>query len=62
MSIKGTPDPQERLVGREVEIDFGYKSIKEKDVERMAFACLLMKMATRDDYIYETDIYVNARN
>lgn len=34
--IKGAPDPQEWLVGREVKIEFCYKDMKEKDVNEMA--------------------------
>ena len=34
--VKGAPDPQEWLVGREVEIKFRYKDMKEKDVNEMA--------------------------
>ena len=33
--VKGAPDPQEWLVGREVKIDFNYKGIKEKGVSEM---------------------------
>ena len=33
--VKGAPDPQEWLVGREVKIDLDYKGIKEKDVNEM---------------------------
>ena len=33
--VKGAPDPQEWLVGREVKIDFDYKGIKEEDVNEM---------------------------
>lgn len=36
MHIKGAPDPQEWLVGREVKIEFCYKDMKEKDVNEMA--------------------------
>ncbi len=34
--VKGAPDPQEWLVGREIEVDFDYKDIKEKDESEMA--------------------------
>lgn len=33
--VKGAPDPQEWLVDREIEVDFDYKDIKEKDVSEM---------------------------
>ena len=33
--VKGAPDPQEWLVGREIEVDFDYKDIKEKDASEM---------------------------
>lgn len=33
--VKGAPDPQEWLVGREIEVDFDYKDIKEKEVSEM---------------------------
>ena len=34
--VKGAPDPQEWLVGREVQIEFRYKDMKEKGVDEMA--------------------------
>ena len=34
--VKGAPDPQEWLVGREVELESHYKDIKEKDINEMA--------------------------
>lgn len=33
--VKGAPDPQEWLVGREIKVDFDYKDIKEKEVSDM---------------------------
>lgn len=35
VGVKGAPDPQEWLIGREVKIDFDYKGVKEKDVNEM---------------------------
>ncbi len=33
--VKGAQDPQEWLVGREIEVDFDYKDIQEKEVSEM---------------------------
>ncbi len=33
--VKGAPDPQEWLVGREIKVDFDFIDIKEKDVSEM---------------------------
>ena len=56
------------ILRKKLEYNIGYYRFTqryvgwEKDVERMELACRLMNIATGDDFIYGTNIYVNTRN
>ena len=56
------------ILRKKLEYNIGYNRFTqiyvgwEKDVERMALACRLMKIANGEDPIYDTDIYVNPNN
>ncbi|MDE6649679.1 MAG: hypothetical protein K2K45_07100 [Muribaculaceae bacterium] len=56
------------ILRKKLEYNIGYYRFTQrydgwkKDVERMALACRLMKIAVGEDSIYEKDTYVNIRN